>query len=152
MAVFEFSNTFRTEKSETMWACMKIAKASATSPNSSNAADRPRSISARLRADAPDQRHGALHQRDEQREHESEMANLYEHAAALLRLFPAGQGNSGKNPGFGNLDSDLSFDLVPKMAPRTRYRHGRDNFCRRSPECIWHDRGFHPSAELVNIW
>src|SRR5271165_346818 len=52
-AVCEFSKTLRTEKSETMWACMKVAKASATRPNCRSAAGRARSIRALLRTDAP---------------------------------------------------------------------------------------------------
>ncbi len=44
----------------------------------------------------PNQRNGALHQRHEERKHESEVANLCKHAAALLPLFPAGQGSPGK--------------------------------------------------------
>ena len=76
---FEFSKTLRTEKSETMWACMKIAKASATRPSCSTAAGRARSISARLRADGTDQRQRALHRATEQRQNECEMADFYEH-------------------------------------------------------------------------
>ena len=53
LAVCEFSKTLRTEKSETMWACMKVAKASATKPNCRRAAGGAKSISGRLRVEAP---------------------------------------------------------------------------------------------------
>jgi hypothetical protein len=53
----------------------------------------------------PDQRHGALHERHEERKHESEMANLYEHAAVLLPLFPCRTGKLRENPGGLNFNS-----------------------------------------------
>src|SRR5271170_5529511 len=103
---------------------MKMAKASATSANCSNAADRPRSISGRLRIDAPTS--GTVPCTSATRSASTRAKwPISTSMRRSSRSFPAGQGNSRKNPGFGPTYFRLSNYNQLLAQPNSADRHGK---------------------------